>query len=83
MCMMNGGWAFMAPLGMIAMVGFWALVIWAGVRFYRSWSAHPSRRAEETLARRFATGEIDEHEYRDRLDTLRHETTGSSWDSLV
>ena len=34
------------------------------------WGA-PSRRAESTLAERFAQGDIDEKEYRARLEVLR------------
>lgn len=83
MCAMSGSWAFMAPLGMLFMIGFWALMIWIGFRLYRSWSTQPNRRAEDTLARRFAAGELDEHEYRDRLDTLRNDSSHEAWESRL
>ncbi|MEQ1738215.1 MAG: hypothetical protein ABL886_17665 [Rhodoglobus sp.] len=37
---------------------------------HHGWSA-PSRQAESTLAERFAQGDIDEKEYRARLEVLR------------
>ena len=69
---MNGwGWAFMV----LGTVLFWAIVI-AGIvllvrrgRRGNSWgSSRPS--PEELLAQRFARGEIDEAEYRQRLAVL-------------
>jgi putative membrane protein len=72
-----GGWIVMA----VGMVVFWALVITAvvlAVRYLagsRGTAASPSgsgqARAEELLAERFARGEIDESEYRQRLSLLR------------
>lgn len=60
----------------VSMVLFWGLVIYgviAMVRYLgrqdRAVSARPT--AEEVLAERFAHGQIDEPEYRERLDTLR------------
>ncbi|MHA6794267.1 SHOCT domain-containing protein [Pseudonocardia bannensis] len=60
----------------VSMVLFWALIIRgviALVRFLvrgdRSMSARPT--PEQLLAERFARGEIDEQEYRQRLHTLR------------
>jgi putative membrane protein len=74
--MSGGGYALMA----IGTLLFWALII-AGVvvlvRFLaRSDQAGPARpvdrpSAEQILAERFARGEIDEEEYRRRLETLR------------
>ena len=65
----------MGFFGMGAMLGFWALVVWAGVRLSRSWT-HGGR-AESTLARRFAEGEIGEDEYHARLSVLRDERSDS------
>ena len=74
---MNGwGWVFMG----VSMLLFWGVLI-AGiavlVRFLGT-SGHDMRAAsarrptaEELLAERFAGGEIDENEYRQRLETLR------------
>ena len=68
-----GGWMLMT----LAMVLFWALVITAVVR-YLTGSSHPNqaspssaRAAEDVLAERFARGEIDDDEYRQRMTTLR------------
>jgi putative membrane protein len=38
---------------------------------YGPWGQHGSRAAEATLAERFANGDIDEKEYRARLEVLR------------
>ena len=71
------GYAVMA----ISMVVFWGLVI-AGIvvlvryvsRTQEPRDTRPADRPpspEQVLAERFARGEIDEEEYRGRLDTLR------------
>jgi putative membrane protein len=72
-----GGWGF--PLMMIGNVLFWVVIIIgliALIRYLgrgdRTTSGTTLRRTpEELLAERFARGEIDEPEYRQRLDTLR------------
>ncbi len=74
----GGGWGY--ALMIIGMLVFWGLVIGGVVLLFRQ----PDRRdrvaggmvpahrtAEQLLAERFARGEIDEHEYHQRLDTLR------------
>ncbi len=63
------GWLLM----MFSMVAFWGLLIWGIVAlFRRSGDGRPERPdPERILAERFAAGEIDEEEYRRRLDTLR------------
>ena len=67
------GWTLMS-LGVVA---FWGLVVWVVVWLLRSpgtSSAPPAatpRSAETILAERFAAGEIDESEYRSRLEALR------------
>ena len=61
-------WPFMPFLWIL----FWAGLIYFFIRSCRrrhAWHAH--RSGEGVLAERFARGEIDEQEYRDRLDTLR------------
>jgi putative membrane protein len=71
---MNGwGWALMS----ISTVVFWALMIVGIVALIRyARSPGPDRRSqtrpapEQVLAERYARGEIDESEYRRRLDTL-------------
>lgn len=71
----DGNWSWAAWAAMtITMIGFWALVIWAVATFVRgNASAGPDRRRdpEEILAERFARGEINEDEFRDRRDLLR------------
>jgi putative membrane protein len=71
------GWAAMS----VGMVLFWGLLILGGVLLVRAMSRPPreapgdSRPApEQVLADRFARGEIDEEEYRQRLETLRSST---------
>ena len=67
------GWIGMT----VGMVAFWALVIGVVVWLVRGLDRrdHPgtpqSPGPEQLLAERFARGEIDETEYRDRLNTLR------------
>jgi putative membrane protein len=71
------GWILMT----VGMVAFWALVITAvvlAIRYLtgpRSTAASTSSAglagAEDLLAQRFARGEIDENEYRQRLGLLR------------
>ena len=67
----NSSWLVMASV----MVAFWALVIWVIASFARTSdrsSSDPSAPApEEVLSGRFAAGEIDEQEYRSRLEALR------------
>jgi putative membrane protein len=55
------------------MLTFWALVIWGIVVLARGTGPGSTgrRSADEVLADRFAAGEIDEDEYRHRLEVLR------------
>jgi putative membrane protein len=72
-----GGWMLMA----VGMVLFWALVITAVILAIRyltgsrgadaSLRGSGPTRAEDVLAERFARGEIDDDEYRQRLALLR------------
>jgi putative membrane protein len=59
---------------------FWALVV-VGVivlvRYLRRSTPGGRTSAEELLAERFARGEIDEQEYRERLDVLCRAGIGS------
>src|SRR5919198_1122304 len=63
------GWALMS----LSMIAFWGLVIWGIVALVRWPGGRPQQRPdpERILAERFANGEIDEDEYRHRLQTLR------------
>lgn len=70
----HGGWGWGAWLAMsLAMVVFWGLLLWGIITIARSASGDPPPGGdpERILAERFARGEIDEDEYRRRLDTLR------------
>ena len=71
----SGSWGWAAWLGMsLAMLAFWAIVVWLIVITIRgsSWGAPwgRPRSADELLDERFARGEIDEDEYRHRRDLL-------------
>lgn len=65
------GWLLM----MLSMVAFWGLLVWGIVALFRRPGGDGGGRErpdpERILAERFAAGEIDEEEYRRRLDTLR------------
>jgi putative membrane protein len=69
----SGGWVVM----ILAMVVFWALVVFAVVAIFRgtrdSGPGNGNARHDPTeiLEERFARGEIDADEYRARLDVLR------------
>ena len=67
-----GGWILMT----VAIVAFWALVVFAVVAIFRgtqrSTEPAPDRRDPmQILDERFARGEIDEDEYRTRSSVLR------------
>lgn len=68
------GWGYVLMTG--SMVLFWGLVIFGVVAWVR-YVAREDRAAvrppapEDVLAQRFASGEIDEQEYRERLSALR------------
>jgi putative membrane protein len=72
--MSGWGWAAMA----ISMLLFWAVLILGGIALYRGLNRRPSDGSptgprptpEQVLAERFARGEIDEEEYRRRLEAL-------------
>lgn len=65
------GWGWML-MGMVMMIGFWALVAWVIVTVVRRPEAPSSSRdAQQILDERFARGELDVDEYRQRTDALR------------
>ncbi|GAB3235536.1 hypothetical protein GCM10027447_33250 [Glycomyces halotolerans] len=71
----NGaGWGW-GLLMMLLMLAFWGAVIWLIIALarggMRTWSQKGAREAEHVLASRYAAGEIDEDEYRQRLAVLR------------
>ncbi len=73
------GWGY--ALMTVSMVLFWGLLIVGVVALVRYFGRTPQHTAfspnhyrltpEQVLAERFARGEIDEDEYRTRLETLR------------
>lgn len=68
------GWGY--ALMTLGMVLFWALVIFGVIALVRFLARNDRPTAarltpEQLLAERFARGEIDEHDYHQRLDTLR------------
>lgn len=68
----GGGWIVMA----LAMVVFWALVVFGLVAIFRGTrdaggTGNVRRDSMEILEERFARGEIDAAEYRARQDVLR------------
>ncbi len=80
-----GGFGFLfvlIPLFWIAL--FAILFATVGRRWRRNaWAARewnlPGRRAESTLAERFAQGDIDEVEYRARLEVLRANSASGAY----
>ena len=67
-----GGWLLMT----LAMVAFWALVVFAVVALFRDnqrsgGSPQDPRDPKQILDERFARGEIDEDEYHARSSVLR------------
>jgi putative membrane protein len=73
------GWAFLLfPLFWILVFVLifgifgrrWRRAAWNGYGHHGYWS-QPARTAETSLAERFAQGDIDEKEYRARLEVLR------------
>jgi putative membrane protein len=61
----DGPWFPLVPL---VVAGVWLAVL---VTVARRWRQAPRRAAETVLAERFARGEIDETEWRDRRAVLR------------
>ena len=73
----GGWWSWFVMAS--SMVVFWALVFWLITSFVRTpgrSSRTESASPAEVLAGRFAAGEIDEREYRTRLEALRSTADG-------
>ena len=74
----HGSLSFWGWLGMTAtMLVFWGLLIWGVATLVRGGGSGGRGRhgPEDVLAERFATGEISEDEYRQRLEVLRGNAT--------
>lgn len=67
-----GGWWPVFPILWFVLI--WGSIFFFGSRFRRNW-AHRGPSAEGTLADRYAKGEIDATEYRQRLDVLKDRRT--------
>ena len=63
------GWFPWFPLVPLFFVGLWFLLF--ALVFRRRWRWAPGQSGESVLAERYARGEIDEQEYRERRTTLR------------
>ncbi len=74
-----GGWSAWFVMA-TTMVVFWGLLIWLIVPRFggteRSSMGNPPLLPEDVLAQRFAAGEVDEQEYRTRLEALRSAKVG-------
>ena len=68
-------WAWIAMS--IGMLAFWGLVLWGVFLFVRGGSSTPRRSADDILRERFAAGELDESEFRQRSDALRESDVGN------
>ena len=71
----HGGWSWVLWFAMsVSMALFWGFAIWLILSMFRRDAGatrlrdHP---AERILAERFARGEVDEDEYRRRVEALR------------
>jgi putative membrane protein len=75
--MWNDGWGWWWLVMPAMAIAFWAAVVWLVASLLRSrpgpnpTDGQGPAAPEEILARRLALGEIDDDEYRRRLDTLR------------
>lgn len=71
-----GGWGYVVMI--LNMVLFWGLLIGAAILVYRAVQGGGGRAdggtdsARRVLGERYARGEIDDEEYRRRLETLKH-----------
>lgn len=64
----DGDWFPFFPLIPLFFIGVWVFVI---VTLRRRWACGGGRGGESVLAERYARGEIDEGEYRQRREVLR------------
>lgn len=76
------GWSWWGWVAMtIGMVAFWGMIVWLIATSFGRSSRNsldaPPKSAEELLAERLAAGDIDESEYRSRIEALRSTTTST------
>jgi putative membrane protein len=65
----DGDWFPWFPFVPLFFIGVWVVLFTFVIR--RRWRFAPGQSAEEVLAERYARGEIDETEYRQRRSVLR------------
>lgn len=65
----DDGWFPFFPVVPLLFLGLWVLLF--ALVFRRRWRMSPGQSAEAVLADRYARGEIDEAEYRERRTVLR------------
>ena len=64
----GGGWFPFFPFIPLFFIGVWVFVL---ITLRRRWAWGARHSGESVLAERYARGEIDESEYRQRRDVLR------------
>lgn len=69
--MWGGGWMWIWPLLMVAMVVAVGVAVWLATRAGRPADRDGTGRAREVLAERYARGELSTEEYHERLEHLR------------
>ncbi len=65
----DGGGTWWWAMG-VMMIAFWAVVAWAVVTLVQRGDSG-RHRAEDVLAERYARGEIDEREFKERRELIR------------
>jgi putative membrane protein len=68
---MSNGWWWAMGIGWLVFLAVVVVLVVVLVRHFSSTGGRGVRSAQDTLAERFARGEIDEDEYRKRRDALR------------
>lgn len=64
-----GGWWPVFPLLWFVLI--WGAIFFFGFRWRRGWYRGRGGSAEDVLSERYARGEIDAREYRERLEVLK------------
>ena len=68
----HGGWWWLfGPLMMALWIGLITAAVWFVTRGFRQRPRSAAERASDVLAERYARGEINTEEYRERLDQLQ------------
>jgi putative membrane protein len=71
----NGGFGWMGLVMMVVQILFWGLIIWFGVSLFKRSTGHSNsvngrNGALDILKERYARGEIDTEEFRQRKEDL-------------